>query len=566
MAHHAQTSRGAAPAAEDADEFTAFTETIDATTETVQEAALPPPPSDTQKATKGHFVANWQSLGAPQTPKNSKQAQARLLTRDVVRRRMSELDETPVGHAGACSTHGLPCTPPKRRDRQRSTRRATVPQDVGTEHWFTVITGATGTVQGAVMREAASATSPVCGLAEVGTRCLVSCMENIGGLHMRAQLVEPVEGWISADFISCESRKCGYCHGCNHAWNPVAPPPKPLVQQTPVAERERTFVDSGSDDEDEDEPSMAEINECSAVDDRDVRILEEMPATRNGNPDSRVKMAVRILDSQSDDGDVRILREAPGSLTSPLPRHPRVVELERVCAIEARLADQREARLQRQQHAASEGLNGVTYAVKHAAEGDDVRFYYAAIEDLPVAYKRALRGLDIDDDGEISLSEMLHADHLRESLWKQLTFLFLVIGLMVGGTFGVSLLAATMAQTIDTAGGVLIANGARDAILATARAEDLVPVLLTPLLSGEQLGNVHQVSVSNLAYKRPDGSSQACTDCPKHVVMTVDVGVKLNDTYAKFLRSPGGMEIHVSKGTILCQAPPGLRGRPGPTW
>jgi len=46
------------------------------------------------------------------------------------------------------------------------------------------------------------------------------------------------------------------------------------------------------------------------------------------------------------------------------------------------------------------------FCVQHEQGGDDVKFHYSAIADLPKKFKVALRRLDTDGDGEISLAEM----------------------------------------------------------------------------------------------------------------------------------------------------------------
>jgi hypothetical protein len=177
--------------------------------------------------------------------------------------------------------------------------------------------------------------------------------------------------------------------------------------------------------------------------------------------------------------------------------------------------------------------------------------------DLPPLELAALERLDVDNSGDVSLSEVLQAESENRTLGLQIVMLVCLILFLVGAVFLVSFAAATMAQTTESVNGYLTARGAMDngEILKTAEAEESVPVALSPLLSPMDIGRVNEVVVSNLGYFDEQNKYQNCKSCPKQIVMQVDVAMKFNDTLAQFTRT-GGMEIIIDKGFITVSKVP----------
>jgi hypothetical protein len=129
------------------------------------------------------------------------------------------------------------------------------------------------------------------------------------------------------------------------------------------------------------------------------------------------------------------------------------------------------------------------------------------------------------------------------------------MGLVIAATFFVSLSAAVGARSTDTASSALVAAGIGGKlkgakIISTAAAEERVPVAISPLLTVDQMGRVKEVVLSNLGSFGANGEFTVCTDCPKNIIMKVDVAMKYEgELLAKFVRS-GGMIVTVDKGII----------------
>lgn len=99
-----------------------------------------------------------------------------------------------------------------------------------------------------------------------------------------------------------------------------------------------------------------------------------------------------------------------------------------------------------------------------------------------------------------SFESRLHAEQDARSMAKQILFLSVALCTLVGVTFLLSYLAATMAQTTRVVGSALVAAGVSDDILQSHPAEEGIPVALCPLLSAKDLGRVKELTVSNLGY------------------------------------------------------------------
>jgi len=138
---------------------------------------------------------------------------------------------------------------------------------------------------------------------------------------------------------------------------------------------------------------------------------------------------------------------------------------------------------------------------------------------------------------------------------KQILFLSVALCTLVGVTFLLSYLAATMAQTTRVVGSALVAAGVSDDILQSHPAEEGIPVALCPLLSAKDLGRVKELTVSNLGYFDANDEYHLCATCAKTMVIQVDVALKQSDSVARFART-GGIAVTVNTGLISVQNVP----------
>jgi len=168
---------------------------------------------------------------------------------------------------------------------------------------------------------------------------------------------------------------------------------------------------------------------------------------------------------------------------------------------------------------------------------------YRLIEGLPDEQKQALEALDMDNNGEIDIDEapphaavrcaptfqlsaailatqILNAEQANRLVERTIWRSALALPVLLLCSFGVSLLASLLARTTGTQANALVASGqSGDGVLETAGAKTKVPVALTPLLLGDDMGRITMLSLSNLAEQNEKGDDDPCESCPKHLAM-----------------------------------------------
>jgi len=77
--------------------------------------------------------------------------------------------------------------------------------------WFTAM----GKKESVAARAEAGLKSAEVGKVPNGDKCLVDVYMEIEGAKMRAHLVEPIDGWVTAKLLKCIDGKCGYCSQCD---------------------------------------------------------------------------------------------------------------------------------------------------------------------------------------------------------------------------------------------------------------------------------------------------------------------------------------------------------------
>jgi len=89
--------------------------------------------------------------------------------------------------------------------------------------WYTVM-GAAGGSGDVRMREGAALDSEPMRALKNGMRIRVVGMQEIAGMKLRVHIADtepashpkPADGWVSSQFVACDSKRCGHCHHCEH--------------------------------------------------------------------------------------------------------------------------------------------------------------------------------------------------------------------------------------------------------------------------------------------------------------------------------------------------------------
>lgn len=195
----------------------------------------------------------------------------------------------------------------------------------------------------------------------------------------------------------------------------------------------------------------------------------------------------------------------------------------------------------------------------HANSSGDITFNYKAIPELPKDVRKALSKYDVDGNGDVSLSELLHMSKSRDQLKKQVCFLVVLVLGLLAVLFGVSFVAASLAQKTDSNGDSLTAPNS-DMILKTADPKQTVPIAFSSLLDKANLARVTEVVISNLATRASDKSVPTmCTTCPKDTIMQVSMTRKYDDTHVEYLGTGNPPTVvDIKKGLITVKNLPGF--------
>jgi len=209
------------------------------------------------------------------------------------------------------------------------------------------------------------------------------------------------------------------------------------------------------------------------------------------------------------------------------------------------------------------GTVGVTIDEKDVL-GEEVSFKYANIKDLAPEALAAFRKIDSDEDGAISLSEMLHLMDKHHTVKSDLgmsrravAFLALSLVILIASMFASSFTGVHFFKDTKTDNQNLVAQDNSNDIIKTAQATVSVPLSLSTFLNTEQLTTVKEVALTNFQDAATPGQ---CAGCPAGIVLQTTIAVQYNETYVKFLAT-NGVTVTVDKGMIQVTGLPGFTNR-----
>jgi len=205
-----------------------------------------------------------------------------------------------------------------------------------------------------------------------------------------------------------------------------------------------------------------------------------------------------------------------------------------------------------------------------AGSVSSVSFEYSKLENMPDKMRSKLREIDGDNNGRISLEELVAlAQRHRRLKWVVLG-LAVVIVLLLAGVFGTSWAAAILAQDTSTDNGAMTVKGSNK-IVRTAQAEDTFPLRYAPLLDGAALANVKQISLTNLkqisltmppeattGYGDPADDMVPRLPLPTEYSLRVMSAVPINETSTNFYGAQATVRVHL--GEVFLENVPGLSG------
>ena len=189
-------------------------------------------------------------------------------------------------------------------------------------------------------------------------------------------------------------------------------------------------------------------------------------------------------------------------------------------------------------------------------EAGELRLAYTNLG-LPPAYLKALERLDLDNSGDLSLSEVIQAESLRhhgrsqQALWLGTLSVVVVLAC----TFGASYWNQSTAQTTALVNGALVAAasggspGGQD-IFRTAQAWERFPLAWAPLLTLQELRRVKEMEFSDMQEEGPGQGRQPCVGCPAYVIVRVDLAYKSSQNRAQFV-AENGCTVVVDSGTLV---------------
>jgi hypothetical protein len=210
------------------------------------------------------------------------------------------------------------------------------------------------------------------------------------------------------------------------------------------------------------------------------------------------------------------------------------------------------------------------------ADGE-IALHYHKIGGLQEKHLEALKKMDIDGNGTVSLSEMLTMEKSNRSLKQTVCYLAIALFFLIGTLFAVSWAAAVLAQQTDVDHHAMTAKGTSN-IVSTAEAKESVPAAFASLLSREQLGRVKELTLVKLVEivqtenstlnitnateaamlaeieglgGESDGglTTVGCPTCPKTLVTQVKAVQHYNDTYIEFI-CEAGITVAMDHGEI----------------
>ena len=112
----------------------------------------------------------------------------------------------------------------------------------------------------------------------------------------------------------------------------------------------------------------------------------------------------------------------------------------------------------------------------------EIALHYNKIQGLQEKHRVALKKMDIDGNGTVSLSEMLTMEKSNRSLKQTVCYLAVALLLLIVTLFAASWGAAILAQNTKVNGSAMTAAGTKD-IVTTAAAQEAVPAAYASLLS-----------------------------------------------------------------------------------
>lgn len=275
-------------------------------------------------------------------------------------------------------------------------------------------------------------------------------------------------------------------------------------------------------------------------------------SNKGAPPDYIATVAQGIVPATSPAANARGVSFAPSSVVKVDPHHASLTaeELAERCT---RLEAEQEELVQRLHDVKHLRAEQAGFHVNKSEQGEDVVFRYSEIPDLPPSQREALRRLDGDGNGEISLGELLYIEQESRSFAAMIGWLGVLLIMVIGANFLVSLAASIMAQTMNVEKDFLMKKGSTSAIMQTAEAEQGIPVLLSSLLGPADIGRVKEITLSGFV---DESNKQKCASCPISMVLAVDVVLKYSDSFIKFVKT-NGAEVTIEKGTILVTKVPG---------
>lgn len=183
-----------------------------------------------------------------------------------------------------------------------------------------------------------------------------------------------------------------------------------------------------------------------------------------------------------------------------------------------------------------------------------ITFEYSKLEDMPEKMKKKLQEIDTDNSGDISLEELVALAQQHRRLQWVVLGLAIAIAVLLAGIFGVSWAAAILAQDTDTVDASMTIKGS-STIVRTAEAEETWNLAYAPLLDGQALSNVKQLSLSGLN----DITGNSDPAPPPEYALRVMSAVPVNETTTEFHGAQSKVRVHM--GEVFIMDVPGYTGR-----